>query len=128
MQSHCRWFVPNLVDTDALTQAAGLLEGEHDFASFQAAGSDRKTTVRTVSQIAIRQWHREVFRYLDIEVTANGFLYNMVRNIVGTLVAVGQGRFEPEWTLQVLAKKDRTFAGSTAPSHGLVLARVVYEH
>ncbi|MCH2177889.1 MAG: tRNA pseudouridine(38-40) synthase TruA [Mariniblastus sp.] len=127
MQCHCRWFVPNLVDVDALTQAARFLEGEHDFASFQATGSDRKTTIRTVSEIAIHQWHREVFSYLDIEVTANGFLYNMVRNIVGTLVAVGQGRFEPEWTLQVLAKKDRKMAGSTAPSHGLVLASVVYK-
>ena len=118
--------MPSLVDVAGLEQAARLLEGEHDFASFQASGSDRKTTIRNVSQIRVDQWQRSVFGYLDIEVTANGFLYNMVRNIVGTLVAVGQGRRQPEWVLQVLEQKDRTFAGPTAPAHGLFLVRVDY--
>jgi tRNA pseudouridine38-40 synthase len=126
LQCQWRWFIPSLVDVAGLEQAARLLEGEHDFASFQASGSDRKTTIRNVSQIRVNQWQRSVFGYLDIEVTANGFLYNMVRNIVGTLVAVGQGKRQPEWVLQVLEQKDRTFAGPTAPAHGLFLVRVDY--
>ena len=126
LQRHWRWFVPSLIDVAALEQAARFLEGEHDFASFQATGSDRKTTIRNVSRINVRPWERSVFNYLDIEVTADGFLYNMVRNIVGTLVMVGQGKHPPEWMLQVLQQKDRTFAGPTAPAHGLFLVRVDY--
>ncbi|MCH2183372.1 MAG: tRNA pseudouridine(38-40) synthase TruA [Mariniblastus sp.] len=127
LQRQWRWFVPGLVDVEAVLQAARLLEGEHDFASFQAAGSDRKTTVRTVSRIDVRQRDHSVFSCLDIEVTADGFLYNMVRNIVGTLVRVGQGKRPPEWVQQVLDEKDRTAAGPTAPPHGLFLVHVEYD-
>ena len=126
LQCQWCWFVPSLVDVAALKQAAGLLEGKHDFVSFQATGSDRKTTIRNVMRIEIQERQRSVFRYLDITVTADGFLYNMVRNIVGTLVAVGQGRQPPEWVSQVLEQKDRKFAGPTAPAHGLFLVDVVY--
>ena len=126
LQCSWRWFVPALVEVEALQRAARLLEGEHDFASFQATGSDRQTTVRNVMRIGVEVEQRSVFHYLDIEVTADGFLYNMVRNIVGTLVVVGQGRQSPEWVSRVLQQKDRRLAGPTAPAHGLFLVRVEY--
>ena len=66
------------------------------------------------------------FQYIDFSVTADGFLYNMVRSIVGTLIKVGMGRREPEWILELIEKKDREIAGQTAPAKGLFLDHVVY--
>ena len=128
LQRQYRWFLPGKLEVESMRTAARHLQGELDFASFQAAGSDRKTTVRTVSRIDI-SWREQLpFHYLDIEVTADGFLYNMVRNIVGTLVRVGQGKHPPQWVQQVLEKKDRTVAGPTAPAHGLFLVEVDYDN
>ncbi len=145
------WQLPGPLDCDAMCDAASRLVGRHDFASFQAAGADRKSTVRHVSACELlengeeaehrcndRLPHRGSFpamslsadgtgeRRLAIEVEANGFLYNMVRNIVGTLVEIGRGRREPGWIEQVLEAKDRDAAGPTAPAHGLFLQRVDY--
>ena len=124
---HQRWFVPSLTDPESMVQAATWLQGEHDFASFQAAGSDRQTTVRNLEKIQLHQRQQSEFQYMDIELTSNGFLYNMVRNIVGTLIAVGQQRQSPDWVRWVLDQKARQYAGPTAPPHGLFLVQVDYD-
>ena len=121
------WFVPHHLDIAGMRQAAGYLTGKLDFASFQAAGGRvRKTTVRNVSELRIEVNEREPFTDLRIYVTADGFLYNMVRNIVGTLVHVGRRSESPEWAKWVLEQKKRSDAGQTAPAHGLFLEQVYY--
>jgi len=110
-----------------MQQAAGYLAGEQDFASFQAAGGTaRKTTVRNVMDLSIQATERAPYTDVVISVTANGFLYNMVRNIVGTLVHVGRRSESPDWARWALEQKDRCCAGQTAPAHGLFLEKVVY--
>ena len=120
------WFCNRDLDIQAISNATKFLIGENDFASFQAAGADRKSTIRNLSRLDCRSWEKGHFKYLHIELTSNGFLYNMVRNIVGTLVRVGQGRQPPEWVQDVLNQKDRSVAGQTAPAHALVLISVEY--
>lgn len=121
------WFCKFDMDIAAVGDAAARLVGEHDFASFQAVGSERLSTVRNLSVLECRAHSDQIFSYLYFELTCNGFLYNMVRNIVGTLVRVGQGSEPPNWVEDVLARKDRSFAGPTAPAHGLVLVQVQYD-
>jgi len=134
-----RWHVHAPVDVDAMRAASAHLVGRHDFASFQAAGADRKTTVRHVRAIDITETPTasggtrsdaadvtSCCQYLTIEIEADGFLYNMVRNIAGTLLEVGRGKRTHEWVADVLAAKDRTVAGPTAPPHGLFLLWVQY--
>jgi len=119
------WFVPHHLDVTAMREAASHLTGQLDFASFQATGGTvRQTTVRNVMELKIEVAEREPFTDIRIYITADGFLYNMVRNIVGTLVHVGR-RSEPvSWAKWVLDQKDRTDAGQTAPAHGLFLDKV----
>ena len=109
-------------DLERMNQAAGLLEGTHDFAAYMAQGSKVESTVRTI-------YHAEVFRQDDVicfRVSANGFLYNMVRILAGTLLAVGQEKLEPTDIKRITEQKDRALAGSTMPACGLYLNRVVY--
>ena len=121
------WFVPHHLDVDAMREAAASLTGKLDFASFQASGgSIRRTTVRHVMELKIDVTQRAPFAELKISITADGFLYNMVRNIVGTLVHVGRRSQPPSWAKWVLDQKDRNCAGQTAPAHGLFLQRVYY--
>lgn len=120
------WYLPQELDADAMHEAAQLLVGQHDFASFQAAGSQRASTVRTISDISARRQNREWGSVIVVEVEADGFLYNMVRNIVGTLVEIGQGGRSPSWLAEVLGAVDRKVAGATAPPHGLFLVAVRY--
>ena len=126
-----RWRLKRRVVTEDMQMAAGMLVGEHDFASFQATGADRKSTVRTVfdcdvfTQFEDRESDLEM---LAIEVEADGFLYNMVRNIVGSLVQIGYGKQDPTWLQEVLAARDRSIAGPTAPAHGLFLMQVDYSN
>jgi tRNA pseudouridine38-40 synthase len=142
------WHVPGPLDVDAMRAAARLFEGRHDFAAFQATGSSVTTTEREVAvsrivdcglrigeesalesapesaiQSAIRNPQSAMLTY---EVTGSGFLRHMVRIIVGSLVEVGRGRQPAEWISGVLASRDRTGAGPTAPPHGLFLVRVEY--
>lgn len=122
-----RWFIPCTLDVDAIQQAATYLVGEHDFSSFQAVGSERETTIRFFSKLNSAVHVEHGFHHLKIEMTSNGFLYNMARNIVGTLIKVGQGSQPPEWVDWVLGQKDRSVAGPTAPAHGLTLINVEYD-
>jgi tRNA pseudouridine38-40 synthase len=119
---HFVWHVPQPLDVTAMNAAAGALIGAHDFAAFQASGSDVITTRREL--IA----SRVVFRDGQIvyEVTGTGFLRHMVRNIVGTLVDIGRGRRAVEDMTRVLHSRDRAQASATAPPQGLTLVRVDY--
>lgn len=120
---HRAWHRPRSLDVDAMMVAARALIGEHDFAAFRAAGCTAATTHRKVTSIDIRALG-EVVR---IDLTGNAFLRNMVRIITGTLVEVGEHRREIEDVAAVLAARDRTRAGQTAPAHGLTLMEVFYE-
>jgi tRNA pseudouridine38-40 synthase len=124
------WHVPGALDVDAMRAAAQLLEGTHDFAAFQTAGSDVRTTERTVlsSRIAdrglrIRNPQSELVTY---EVCGTGFLRHMVRAIAGSLVEIGRGHRSPAWMADVIASRDRGQAGPTAPARGLFLVSVAY--
>ncbi len=114
------WWVKKLLDIDAMRQAALKLLGTHDFASFQTNGSPRVSTIRTVRAIDIQCQPYLDGQWITIEVEANGFLYNMVRNIVGTLVFVGRGRRSVEWVSEALAALDRKQTGQTRPRKACV--------
>ena len=121
------WHVYQRLDVEAMQRAAAPLVGTHDFASYETTGSPRLTTTRTVLDLTVERKQAELTERIIIEVEANGFLYNMVRNIVGTLVAVGKGKQAVEWPQRVLELRDRTQAGMTAPAQGLYLVGVQYE-
>lgn len=120
------WHIYQRLDVTAMQQAAAGLIGTHDFASYETTGSQRLTTERTVFDLFVERREGKLTDRVIIEVEANGFLYNMVRNIVGTLVAVGKGKELPTWPAQVLEFRDRTKAGMTAPAQGLFLVGVDY--
>lgn len=112
------------LDLWAMRQAARQIIGTHDFQCFQSTGgTQRETTVRTIYQLQIVERNGEV----HIEVTGDGFLYNMVRIITGTLVEVGLGRRHPMELEAVIRGKDRQNAGHTAPPQGLYLAQIYYD-
>lgn len=112
------------LDVEKMKKAASYLEGEHDFKSFCAIGAQVKTTVRTIYACDVEK-EGDI---ITIRVTGNGFLYNMVRIIAGTLVQVGGGAIEPEAVKEILAKKDRSAAGPTAPAHGLTMMGIECEN
>ncbi|MCK4341321.1 MAG: tRNA pseudouridine(38-40) synthase TruA [Phycisphaerae bacterium] len=116
------WHVWYPLDLDRMRAAAARLVGTHDFAAFASQGSPRASTVRTVRRIGIRRRVDEVL----IDVEGDGFLYNQVRNMVGTLYEVGRGRWPPERIGEILASRSRNQAGLTAPPHGLCLQWVRY--
>jgi tRNA pseudouridine38-40 synthase len=120
------WHIYQRLDVDAMQAAAIPLVGRHDFASFETTGSSRLTTTRTVFDLTIERRSIELTERVIIEVAADGFLYNMVRNIVGTLVAVGKGKESIEWPASAMELRDRTKAGMTAPAQGLFLVGVDY--
>ena len=105
-----------------MREAAVHFLGEHDFASFMAAGGTAKTSVRHIKRLDILEENG----IIRIRITANGFLYNMVRIITGTLVCVGNGRFSPEDIPGLIAAKARKRVGMTAPPEGLRLVFTVY--
>lgn len=111
------------LDLRAMREAAAHLVGRHDFRSFQAAGSAVRTTVRSVERL---DWSGAPGDELRLEVEGEGFLRHMVRIVVGTLLEVGLGRREAASLPAVLAARDRTRAGRTAPPQGLTLVRVLY--
>ena len=113
------WHVPQPLDTAAMQQAAPAWVGTHDFASFESTGSPRESTVRTIRAIDVVRGEQPA--QLVVEVEGDGFLYNMVRNLVGTLVQIGFGRQSVDWATEILAARDRQAAGQTAPAQGLQL-------
>jgi tRNA pseudouridine38-40 synthase len=120
-RTHC--WVPQELDLAAMSESARACTGRHDFTSFQTAGSDVQTTVRTVSRLTVSGESRGD---IAIEVEGDGFLRHMVRNLAGTLIEVGRGRRSPDSMAAILAARDRRRAGPTAPARGLTLIRVCY--
>lgn len=118
------WHHPRPLDLDAMRAAATVLTGEHDFSAFRSVHCAAKTTVRRIQTIDLVEHPEDV---LTVEVRGNAFLRNMVRILVGTLVEVGVGRFTVAQVAEILAAKDRTKAGLTAPAHGLELVEVRYD-
>ena len=110
------------LNLDRMKAAADFLVGTHDFKSFCSNKKMKKSTVRTIYSIEIQMKQREI----QISFHGNGFLYNMIRIIVGTLIEIGRGDREPEEILEILEKKDRIEAGYTAPPCGLTLLDVEY--
>lgn len=108
---------------DRMNEAARYLVGKHDFTSFMASGSKITDAVRTINDLKVTRSGGEI----KLTVTADGFLYNMVRIITGTLIDCAAGTFEPHDIAEILAAKDRTKAGKTAPPDGLYLAEVRYD-
>lgn len=117
------YFVSYTLDIDKMRQAASYLIGEHDFVSFCNIRTDVENTVRTIRELDIITDGDEI----TIRITGNGFLYNMVRIIVGTLVRVGRGFYGPEKVKEILEARDRKAAGVTAPAHGLILTKIEYK-
>ncbi len=122
-------FIHGNLDEKAMQEAAIYLIGEHDFKSFCAAGTQAKTTVRRVTslQVHVRPVLRDR-REVIIEVTGEGFLYNMVRIIAGTLIRVGLHVYPPEYVKEILEARDRSRAGDTAPARGLILREIQYHN
>ena len=114
--------VPHPLDVRAMRLAAAALAGEHDFSAFRAADCDSESRVRRVTHSALT----EAENLCIYRIQANAFLKHMVRAIVGTLVQIGSGELAPEAMAEILASRDRSRAGPTAPPHGLVLIAVCY--
>ena len=113
------YFTYRPLDVGKMREAAAFLEGEHDFKSFCQTGAQVESTVRTVYSVNVEEQGSE----LVIRVSGNGFLYNMVRIIAGTLMEVGLGKRAPESMGELLAARDRSAAGATAPACGLTLVK-----
>ena len=148
-ERHYAWHYPQPMDAAAMHAGGQALVGRHDFSSFETAGSERPDSIRTIWEVTVARHVAEPLASTElaevrdsglvvserlphaadritIEVSGDGFLYNMVRTIVGTLVEVGKGGRDVNWPAQVLAARDRRQAGQTAPPHGLFLVHVDY--
>jgi tRNA pseudouridine38-40 synthase len=110
------------LDADRMQRAAQDLVGEHDFSSFRAVGCQARSPVRTIHHVEVVRRDCEI----GIDIEANAFVYHMVRNIAGCLIAVGQGKQEVDWIKTLLAARDRTRAGPTAPAQGLFFMQAEY--
>ena len=122
------WHYPYPLDESAMLCAAGLVIGEHDFTSFAAVDSERgreDETISNVRRIFASSWERAEEELVYI-VRGSGFLHHMVRNLVGTFVLVGKGTLKPAHITEILAARNRSAAGATAPASGLYLATVDY--
>lgn len=117
------YHISQKLNIEKMIKAAKYFEGEHDFKAFKASGTSSKSSVRTI-------YKAEVFeegQNIKIRLTGNGFLYNMVRIISGTLVEVGLGKIQADEISKIIEQKDRTKAGKTLPAHGLYLVSVEYD-
>ncbi len=115
--------IPMKLDIQKMQQAVKYFEGEHDFKAFKASGTSSKSSVRTIYKAEVIDAGNE---RIYIELTGNGFLYNMVRIIAGTLVDVGLGKIEPEDIKEIIKSQKRENAGKTLPPQGLYLVEVEY--
>ena len=114
--------IPQKLDVEKMKKAVKYFEGEHDFKAFKASGTSSKSSIRTIYKANVYQENEKIF----IELTGNGFLYNMVRIIAGTLVDVGFGKIEPEQIPEIIQDGKRENAGKTLPPNGLYLVKVMY--
>jgi tRNA pseudouridine38-40 synthase len=121
MRKYC-YHVKRKLDAAAMHRASQCLLGRHDFHSFETEWPNRLTSIRTITHISINR----IGDFLWLDVEADGFLYNMVRAIAGTLIEVGRGHMGEDDVAEILAAEDRTVAGPTAPAQGLFLMRVSY--
>ena len=117
-------YIPMKLDIQKMQEAVTYFEGEHDFKAFKASGTSSKSSVRTIYNAEVIDAGNE---RIYIELTGNGFLYNMVRIIAGTLVEVGLGKIEPNEIKTIIESKKRENAGKTLPPQGLYLVKVEYE-
>ena len=117
------WFYPKKLDESVMQKAADRFVGTHDFAAVKSVGTDVKTTVRTVYYFDVQRQGD----IIDCRVCANGFLYNMVRAMVGTVIYAAEGKFPPEAVSDILEGKCRTDAGPTAPPGGLYMTKLWYD-
>ena len=123
LNENISWYYPRKLNLQNMKQAARLLVGKHDFKSFQSSGAKKDmSTVRTLKRLEIKKKGS----LLTFTFEANGFLYNMVRNIVGTLIWVGEGKLIPQDIPLIFKVRDRRKAGPTAPARGLFLVKVKY--
>ncbi|QNO14757.1 tRNA pseudouridine(38-40) synthase TruA [Alkalicella caledoniensis] len=116
------YHVHKKLDFEKMVIASKYLIGTHDFSSFKGSQGATKTTVRTITRFDLTLDDQ----YIKIQVEGNGFLYNMVRIIVGTLIHVGMGKISPEAIKDIIEAKDRMKAGPTAPAKGLILEKIYY--
>ena len=114
---------PKKLDIEKMQKAAKYFEGEHDFSAFKSSGTSSKSSVRKIYNADVSTYNGRII----IKLTGNGFLYNMVRIIAGTLLEVGMGAIKPESIKEIIEDKDRKKAGKTLPPHGLYLVKVEYE-
>lgn len=117
------YHIPQKLDIEKMKQAIKYFEGEHDFKAFKSSGTSSKSSVRTIYKAEIKEEGEKIL----IELTGNGFLYNMVRIISGTLVDVGLNKIEVEVIPKIISEGKRENAGKTLPPHGLYLCSVKYE-
>ena len=117
------WHIRYPLNIETMSEALSLLVGKHDFSAFRASGGAPMSPIRTIIQADINS---EENSQLQIKIHANGFLYHMARNIVGSLVAVGRGRFSVEDFRKIFEGRDRNKAAPTAPPQGLCLYEVFY--
>ena len=129
------YFYPYPLNINLMRKASRCLLGRHDFKSFCASGSNAKSTVRAIKRIVIKRlpYYLLPITYdlkdsplIVIDIESDGFLYKMVRNIVGTLIEIGRGEFSRGSLKKILAAKDRKMAGPAAPARGLLLVKVKY--
>jgi len=116
------YMIPHKLDFDLMKQEIKCLRGRHDFKAFQAADKKKKKSVRTIKNITLSKKGDLII----FEIEADGFLFKMVRNIVGTLIEIGRGRFKKGSLKRILESKNRKLAGPTAPARGLILLKVNY--
>lgn len=117
------YFYHYKLDVEKMRAATSYLIGRHDFASFCGSGAQVKSTVRTIRSIEIERYEDMI----TIRISGEGFLYNMVRIIAGTLIEIGNGQYPPERMKKILDARDREYAGPTAPARGLTLLGIQFE-
>jgi tRNA pseudouridine38-40 synthase len=119
---HRAWWVRRPLDAERMHSAGQAVVGEHDFSAFRAAECQSKSATRRIERLGVTR-HGE---FLRVDVTANAFLHHMVRNLVGTLAAVGRGDRPAHWVTEILQGRNRALGGATAPAAGLYLVHVDY--
>lgn len=116
------YFYPNKLDINAMNEACKYFIGEHDFSAFKATGGSAKTSIRTIYECKFVKEDN----ILEFYISGDGFLYNMVRIIVGTLIEVGSYKIMPRDIIKIIESKDRKKSGKTVPAHGLCLMEIYY--